>query len=101
MDSDSRSMGNAPVVTGMHGPTAGSRFQEGSRTVREHSTWLTSTWRDESAAGLRLADVERASVMPGGEKVPIVFFPRFTTVAGVNIEFWTQPMDMLDFETAR
>lgn len=34
-----------------------------------------------------------------GEKIPIVFFPRFTTLAGDGITYWSQPTDMLPFDT--
>ncbi|MCE9634861.1 MAG: hypothetical protein K8T90_04075 [Planctomycetes bacterium] len=35
-----------------------------------------------------------------GEHVPIVFFPRFSTFAGAAGKYYTQPVDMLGFETA-
>ena len=34
----------------------------------------------------------------GGEKIPVVFFPRFTTIAGDGIDYYTQPIDMLPFD---
>ena len=35
--------------------------------------------------------------MAGGEKVPLVFFPRFTTLTSATT-FWTTPIDMIEFE---
>lgn len=38
--------------------------------------------------------------MPGGERVPIAFFPRFSTFSsGDATTYWSQPMDMLGFES--
>lgn len=36
--------------------------------------------------------------MADGEKVPLVFFPRFTTLTSAQA-FWTTPIDMIEFES--
>ena len=46
-----------------------------------------------------LMDSKRETDMAAGEKVPVVFLPRFTTLAGANT-FITTPMDFLGFEKA-
>ena len=73
------------------------------KTVREEEP---TPWVQEAPVCLHpslserdLMDSKRETDMAAGEKVPVVFLPRFTTLAGANT-FITTPMDFLGFEKA-